>query len=144
MIMLTQYLNPTDESGKQLFSKGIEGEVVMLNLLRFKDVADYSQSPDLAPEKSITGKAAYQIYIDQTSPFLAKSVGEVMFLGQCDHFFIGPMAEKWDLMMLIKQKSLNSFLAFASDPQYQKVLGHRAAALIDSRLLPMEAISLLV
>jgi uncharacterized protein (DUF1330 family) len=139
--MLMQYLSPTDESGKQLFSKGIQGEVVMLNLLRFKDMADYSQFPDLAPKQPITGKAAYQIYIDQTSPFLAKSGGEVMFLGKCDHFFIGPMAEKWDFMMLIKQKSLNSFLAFASDPQYQKVLGHRAAAVIDSRLLPIEAIS---
>ena len=46
--------------------------------------------------------------------------------------------------MIIKQKSLDSFLSFASDPQYQGVIGHREAAIVDSRLLPVEAISSLL
>jgi uncharacterized protein (DUF1330 family) len=139
--MQTSYLNPTDESAKQLFSKSIRGEVIMLNLLRFKEIADYSQFSDIAPITSITGKEAYQIYIDQTLPFLEKSGGEIMLLGKSAHFFIGPLEEKWDLVMIIKQKSLDSFLSFASDPQYQVVIGHREAAIDDSRLLPIEAIS---
>lgn len=142
--MQTNYLNPTDESAKQLFSKSIKGEVIMLNLLRFKEIADYSQFSDIAPETPITGKEAYQIYINQTLPFLDKSGGEIMLLGKSEHFFIGPMEEKWDLVMIIKQKSLDSFLSFASDPQYQDVIGHRAAAIVDSRLLPIEAISSLL
>jgi uncharacterized protein (DUF1330 family) len=142
--MRTGYLNPTDESAKQLFSKSIRGEVIMLNLLRFKEIADYSQYSDIAPITAITGKEAYQIYIDQTLPFLEKSGGEIMLLGKSEHFFIGPMEEKWDLVMIIKQKSLDSFLSFASDPQYQVVIGHREAAIVDSRLLPIEAISSLL
>ena len=142
--MQTNYLNPTDESAKQLFSKSIRGEVIMLNLLRFKEIADYSQFSDIAPKKPITGKEAYQIYINQTLPFLNKSGGEIMLLGKSEHFFIGPMKEKWDLVMIIKQKSLDSFLSFASDPQYQDVIGHREAAIVDSRLLPVEAISSLL
>lgn len=142
--MQTSYLNPTDESAKQLFSKSIRGDVIMLNLLRFKEIADYSQFSDIAPVASITGKEAYQIYIDQTLPFLEKSGGEIMLLGKSEHFFIGPMEEKWDLVMIIKQKSLDSFLAFASDPKYQVVIGHREAAIDDSRLLPIEAISSLL
>ena len=142
--MQTNYLNPTDESAKQLFSKSIRGEVIMLNLLRFKKIADYSQFSDIAPKTPITGKEAYQIYIDQTLPFLNKSGGEIMLLGKGEHFFIGPMEEKWDLVMIIKQKSLDSFLSFASDPQYQDVIGHREAAIVDSRLLPVEAISSLL
>jgi len=139
--MQTKYLNPTDESAKQLFSKSIKGEVVMLNLLHFKDSADYSQFADIAPKIPITGKEAYQIYIVQTLPFLEKSGGEIMLLGKSEHFFIGPMEEKWDLVMIIKQKSLERFLSFASDPQYQPIIGHREAAIVDSRLLPIEAIS---
>jgi len=50
----------------------------------------------------------------------------------------------WDLVMVIKQKSLNDFLAFATNPDYLKVIGHREAALEDSRLLPTESISSLV
>ncbi|WP_342807103.1 DUF1330 domain-containing protein [Alteromonas sp. M12] len=142
--MQASYLNPTDESAKQLFSKSIRGEVIMLNLLRFKEIANYSQFSEIAPKTPITGKEAYQIYINQTLPFLEKSGGEIMLLGKSEHFFIGPMEEKWDLVMIIKQKSLDSFLSFASDPQYQVVLGHREAAIVDSRLLPIEAISSLL
>lgn len=142
--MQTRYLNPTDKSAQQLFSKPIKGEVIMLNLLLFKDVADYSSFSDIAPHSPITGKEAFQIYIDQTLPFLEKSGGEVMLLGKSEHFFIGPMEEKWDLVMLVKQQSLESFLSFASNPQYQTVLGHRDAAIADSRLLPIEAVSSLL
>lgn len=139
--MTTNYLNPTNESAKQLFSKNIQGEIIMLNLLRFKEIADYSNFPEIAPQEAISGKEAYEIYINQTLPFLEKSGGEIVFLGKCEHFFIGPMQEKWDLVMMIKQKSLVSFLSFASDPQYSKELGHREAALVDSRLLPLEEIN---
>jgi uncharacterized protein (DUF1330 family) len=142
--MPTNYLNPSDASAKQLFSKPIQGEVIMLNLLRFKEVADYSNFPEIAPKVKISGKEAYQIYINQTIPFLEKSGGEIILLGKCDHFFIGPTEEKWDLMMMVKQKSLESFLSFASDPQYSKVIGHREAALVNSRLLPLEEINSLI
>jgi uncharacterized protein (DUF1330 family) len=142
--MPTNYLNPSDESAQRLFSKPIQGEIIMLNLLRFNEIADYSKFSDIAPKSPITGKEAYQIYINRTLPFLIKSGGEIMLLGKSKHFFIGPMEEKWDLVMMIKQKSLHSFLSFASDPQYQEIIGHREAAIVDSRLLPFEEISSLL
>lgn len=43
------YLEPTQEQGRDFFMRGIEGSVVMLNLLRFREVADYSGSPDWRP-----------------------------------------------------------------------------------------------
>ena len=43
------YIDPTDENGAALFRRQIGGEVVMLNLLRFRSVADYTGFPDLAP-----------------------------------------------------------------------------------------------
>lgn len=33
------YLEPTQESGAKLSSRKISGEVVMMNLLRFRDIA---------------------------------------------------------------------------------------------------------
>jgi hypothetical protein len=36
------YLEPTQSSGRSFVSRQIAGEVVMLNLLRFRDYADYS------------------------------------------------------------------------------------------------------
>ena len=42
------YLDPTDEDARRLFQRGIEGPLLMLNLLRFREIADYSDFPDLA------------------------------------------------------------------------------------------------
>lgn len=136
--MQTHYIKPSDEAAKQLFSQPMNEEVIMVNLLRFRDIADYSAFPELAPDEHISGKAAYQLYIEQTMPFLKASGGELMLLGESQHFFIGPEDESWDMVMIVKQKSLASFLSFASDPECMKVTGHREAALLDSRLLPVK------
>ena len=134
---MTTYLDATEESAKALFSRGIKGPVVMLNLLRFRPVADYSASPALAPPEPITGEAAYRRYMEHTLPFLRKSGGDVLFHGTGGRFFIGPSEERWDAVLLVRQASLEAFLAFASDREYLAGIGHRTAALEDSRLLPL-------
>ena len=135
--MKEHFLEPTQTSGAALFSRNIAGEVVMLNLLRFRDIADYTDYPELAPSEPISGRAAYQKYIDHTLPSLRKSGGELIFLGEGGQFLIGPPDEPWDLMMLVRQNSLVDFMAFASDEAYLAGIGHRTAALVDSRLLPL-------
>jgi uncharacterized protein (DUF1330 family) len=139
--MQTVYLEPTRQAGAALFSRQIQGEVVMLNLLRFKTIADYSQHPQLAPADPISGREAYLRYIQHAQPFLQRSGGEILYTGSGGSFFIGPTTEWWDMVMLIKQKSLNDFLQFATNADYLAGLGHRSAALQDSRLLPLETIS---
>lgn len=135
--MKQTYLSPTQEAGRKFIMRQIEGHVVMLNLLRFRNVADYSASPELEPENPVSGKEAYQKYIDHTLPFLEESGGEILFLGEGGNFLIGPQDEQWDAVMLIKQNSVESFLNFESHAEYQKGIGHRTAALEDSRLLPI-------
>jgi hypothetical protein len=41
------------------------------------------------------------------------------------------------MAMLVRQKSLQAFIAFASDAEYMAGIGHRSAAVEDSRLLPL-------
>lgn len=135
--MTKRYLDVTQEAGATFFSRDIEGPVVMLNLLRFRDTADYSDHPELAPPAPITGEAAFRCYIDHTRPHLERSGGEILFLGDGGPFLIGPPEERWDLVLLIRQNSLQDFLAFSSNEDYLAGLGHRTAALEDSRLLPV-------
>ena len=135
--MKKEYFEPTQESGAALFIRNISGEVVMLNLLRLRDVADYSNNPELSPESPISGKEAFQKYIDHTLPFLKRSGGELLLLGEGGEYFIGPSDEKWDLVMLVKQSSIQKFFSFASDPECMAGIGHRTAAITDSRLLPI-------
>jgi hypothetical protein len=70
-------------------------------------------------------------------PFLKESGGNIVFLGKGGRYLIGPQDEQWDLVMLIRQKSLSDFMTFASNQEYLAGLGHRTAALVDSRLLPI-------
>ena len=134
---MTAHLEPSEAAGRALFARGIAGPVVMLNLLRFRTVADYSASPDLAPEAPISGAEAYDRYIAHTLPHLRKSGGDVIFLGAGGAWLIGPDDERWDRAMLVRQKSVAAFLAFAADQAYLAGIGHRTAALANSRLLPL-------
>lgn len=132
-----RYLEPSQSAGKLFVQRGIEGGLVMLNLLRFREIADYSAHPELAPVAPISGAEAFDRYIRHTLPFLRESGGDVAFLGVGGPFLIGPEDERWDMAMLVRQSSITSFLAFASHDAYRAGLGHRTAALEDARLLPL-------
>ncbi len=135
--MTEPYFEPTQESGAALFRRGIEGPIVMLNLVRFREWADYSTTPELAPPSPISGAEAYRRYVEFTKPFLHSSDGEVLFEGDGGHFFIGPPDERWDAVLLVRQSSLDAFFAFATNADYLAGIGHRTAAIDDSRLLPL-------
>lgn len=134
------YLEPTQESGRAFVMRKIPGTVVMLNLLRFRAVADYSTTPELAPRSPITGEAAYGLYMEHTLPHLERSGGKLLFYGRGGPFLIGPLDEYWDAAMLVQQRSTEEFLAFASNHEYLSGIGHRTAALEDARLLPLQEV----
>lgn len=131
------FLEPTQEAGRAFWMRGIAGEVVMLNLVRLRQVADYAAHPELAPAQPISGAEAYDRYIVHTLPFLTRSGGAILFLGDGGPFLIGPADERWDRAMLVKQSSVEAFMAFARHEAYLAGLGHRTAAVEDSRLLPL-------
>lgn len=134
---MTAYLSPSWETGRDLFRRNIVGEVVMLNLLRFRDIADYTATPELAPVAPISGTEAFSRYMSHTLPYLEASGGSLLFIGEGGTFFIGPAAERWDRAILVRQSSVENFIAFASHEGYLAGYGHRLAAVADSRLLPL-------
>jgi hypothetical protein len=131
------YLEPSDDNARRLLERGIKGPVTMLNLLRFRELADYSAFPELAPAEPISGREAYDRYVGHTAPFLIASGGSVEFFGSGGHCLIGPADERWDAIMLVKQASVEDFFAFATNQEYLAGIGHRTAGLEDSRLLPI-------
>ncbi|GAB5518469.1 MAG: DUF1330 domain-containing protein [Rhodothermales bacterium] len=133
----TAYIDATQDAGRQFVMRRLEGPVVMLNLLRFRAEADYSASPELAPAAPISGAEAYERYIAHTLPFLEAAGGTVLFSGMGGPWLIGPAAEQWDRVLLVQHQSAAVFLAFARNPEYLAGMGHRTAALADSRLLPI-------
>lgn len=112
----------------------------MLNLLRLREIADYTTHPELAPPALISGREAFDKYVEHTLPFLLESGGELVYLGTGGDYFVGPPNQGWDMAMLVRQGSVESFIAFASNDAYLAGIGHRAAAVWDSRILPLAEI----
>lgn len=131
------YLSPTPESIASLMARDVGEPVVMLNLLRFREVADYSESPDLAPDEPISGKQAYDLYSQRTIPLLNKLGGKAVYFGRGGPLLIGPPEARWDLVILVEYPSIQAFLDLTQNSEYHAGAGHRTAALADSRLLPM-------
>lgn len=140
---MERYIDVRPESGKQFYQDFLHrGKVVMLNLLKFKSIADYTHLEDLKPRESISGADAYQLYMDHTMPYLQQAGSRVLFFGKCKDFLIGPAAEKWDAILLVEHESAQKFIEFAQNAEYLKTAGHRTAAMEDSRLLPISQIPL--
>ncbi len=135
-----RYLEPTPASGRAFVTRGMTGSIVMLNLLRFRATADYSATPELAPPTPISGVAAFQRYIEHTLPHLRETGGDLVFVGKGGPWLIGPPDERWDMAMLVRQRSAESFLGFASHERYLAGIGHRTAAIEDARLLPLSGL----
>jgi hypothetical protein len=133
----TAHIEPSPDAVAAFMRSWPKGELVMLNLLRFRDVADYSTHPELAPDRPISGAEAYNRYVAHALPFLRESGGEVLSAFKSGPFLIGPSDERWDRVLLIRQRGLEAFFAFAGNAAYLAGLGHRTAALADSRLLPL-------
>ncbi len=135
---MDRYVEVTQEAGKQFYLEYIgKGPVVMLNLLRFREKADYTDLDALNPGTEISGKDAYKLYMKHTQPAIEKIGSKVLFFGSANQFLIGPTTETWDAVLLVEHPSVEAFMAFAQDKEYLKTLGHRTAALEDSRLLPI-------
>lgn len=89
-----RYIERSQRAGMRFMQRGIEGSIIMLNMLRFREIADYTAHPELTPEDPISGAEAFNRYIEHPLSFLLESGGEVMFLGVGGEFLIGPEDER--------------------------------------------------
>src|SRR4051794_4929058 len=106
--------------------------LVMLNLLRFREVADYPEG-----EPAVSGQEAYGRYGELVQPFLAGVGGQLEWQGRAHTSLIGPDGEQWDACFLVRYPSKAAFLDMVMNPEYQAITHHRTAALSDSRLVPL-------
>lgn len=118
-------IEPTPEQLTRLAEADLEGPVVMLNLLRFREAGVDGES----------GEEAYRRYGEAVAENLAKVGASVLHLARCSNTVIGPDDEHWDLMALVRYPSRAAFVEMVSDPDFQAKHAYRTAALSDSRLI---------
>ena len=115
--------------------------IEMLNLLRFRETADYP--PDhAAASEALSGREAYHRYIEGTQAIGAKLGLDVLWTAAPALTLIGPADEAWDMVFVARYPDAEAFLALIGDPDYIALTVHRTAALADSRLIRCKPIAL--
>jgi len=114
---------------------GRPDKIVMINLLRYRERAEYPAGFAAEP---CSGREAYQRYAAVAVGKVAAAGGKIVWMAQAKQAVIAPEGETWHDAVLVEYPSRAAFLQMISDPEYEAAAPHRTAALADSRLILTE------
>lgn len=123
-------IDPTRDQVRILRDSGRDGPVVMMNLLKFREVAEYPAEMAMAHCSGVDAYARYQHAF--TVAVGAISQAEVLYDGPCEQVFIGQpgtLTADWDKLLLVRYPSRQHFLAMMANDSYRDALVHRYAGL---------------
>lgn len=123
------FVDPTREMFGRFRGLSEEGPILMLNLVRLRDKAEYEDGT------AATGAEAYAAYGRESGPVFRRVGGRIAWSGDFRLMLIGPEDERWDLCFIAEYPSGAAFVEMVKDPDYQKAVHHRQAAVLDSRLI---------
>lgn len=125
---------PTSDQLRNFAREKHSGEIEMVNLLKFRDRADY-QPDDPEHGQDVTGAEAYALYragvlelgddptIGVKEAYAAPAAG--FFVGEGD----------WDHVLVMRYPSRGHFLTMIGDERYQAVHRHREAGLLHQDII---------
>ena len=116
---------PRKEQIAALLENDKGGPIRMLNLLKFREFAKYSDGTDTR----LSGFEAYQRYAMEVTKIISKMGGDIVFNGQANTLVIGDGELEWDMVSIVEYPSVAAFIAMTSSDEYQKIHVHREAGL---------------
>ena len=128
------YIDPTRESFDAFKALPRDTPINMLNLLRFRDVADYPGGHECAGN-GWSGARAYQEYGTTSDPIFNRVGGAIIWRGTMEAMVTGPMDKHWELAFIASYPDAGAFLEMVTDPDYRLAVIHRQAAVLTSRLI---------
>lgn len=131
---MTSYIDPSRANFDAFKALPRDEPINMLNLLRYRDLAEYPQGHEHAG-KGWTGRRAYEEYGKTSGPIFRRVGGSIVWRGAFQTMVTGPEGERWDDGFVAQYPNSGAFFAMLKDPEYQLAVINRTAALIDSRLV---------
>ena len=116
---------PTSEQAAAFFGGTEDGPFVMVNLLKFRDKADYPDGRDA----DISGAAAYARYGAAVGACLASVGARAIYAGPVTGILLGEVEELWDMVALAEYPSLAAMQSMISSDAYRAIAFHRIAGL---------------
>jgi hypothetical protein len=124
----TDNLSPTPNQMKILLQRDQNIPVVMLNYLKFRDVAVYPD--DFKGKRYKTGREAYQKYGQRDS-----HNNQIDIFGNYKSTIVGEDEPNWNNYVFVRYPSVKKFLEMISTKSYQDSSGQRSAGLENTILL---------
>lgn len=128
------FVDPSPELFAAFKALDRDTPILMLNMLRFREQAAYPEDHALASE-NLTGAEAYKRYGEHSGPIFSRVGGEIVWRGRYETMVIGPTDEVWDSVFIARYPNAHAFLEMVKDPDYQRAVIHRQAAVDTSRLI---------
>ena len=110
---------------KQMMEEGPEGPIYMINLLKFKEKAEYEDGR----ETDLTGYQAYQLYAREVVKLLAEFGGEGFFAGDVTFLALGQVEDLWDEVAIAMYPKRADLFRMSSSKAWQEISVHRTAGL---------------
>ncbi len=102
-----------------------QGEICMVNLLKFKPKAQYQDGR----ETLLSGREAYELYADGVRKLLTQVGGYIGFVGSIERLALGEVGELWDSVVLAVYPSRKAMLDMMQLDEMREISEHRAAGL---------------
>ena len=116
---------PNKEQIKGFLEPVSEGPICMVNLLKFKEKAEYEDGRDT----DLTGREAYALYEEGVKKLLQEIGGGVGFEGDVERLALGEVEELWDVVALAVWPSRGVMFDVMQSPHMQAISVHRSAGL---------------
>lgn len=128
---------PRPDQLQGLMQASLSGPVAMLNLLKFKELAEYEDGRETA----LSGREAYQRYAEQMVPFVVARGGRVVHSSEAQRLVIGDGDLAWDTVAIVEYPSQEAFAKIIEAPEVAEFAVHRSAGLAHQLLIACSASS---
>ena len=122
---VTNAVYPGPSQIADFFGAPEDGPFVMVNLLKFKDKAEYADGSD----PDLSGREAYERYGAEVAKLVIGLGGRIRYSGAVTGLLLGEVEDLWDMVALAEYPSLAAFQAMATSPQMRAIEHHRSAGL---------------
>lgn len=120
-------INPTEAQLRELLTEDRGGPLQFINLLRYRDTAQYPVGHELA-DAGLTGQEAYLRYSAVTMEQIGKRGGRLALFNHGEQVLIGT-DDHWHHVAAMEYPDTEAFVSMLLDPEYVAGSIHRTAGL---------------
>lgn len=108
-----------------MMADGPKGPISMVNLLKFKQKAEYEDGRDT----TLSGYQAYQLYAKAVMAMLPKYNGKAIFAGDVSFLSLGQVEDLWDEVVIVSYSCRKDLFAMSTSKEWREASVHRTAGL---------------